>query len=534
VASAFPDIRLRVKNVGLTRFHLSCLIANMISVTYKSDAHTPSAGRGRPVVRGGYDAHHDEVLSMTDAVDVTVGVAELTTGQRAVLQAVYDYFRAHGTWPKFITIDRPLRRAHRWDTAAIVQSLPASLIVPPRHGDLRPTADDELRLRLSGIEVCAGGLEDTERFVRLLRWLAEREETYEPEPGSDEEMPLVTSEEVAAYLGLAPDDRLPLQRLLAMLRLDHWGLSGTSAKPDGWTVRLGEDIWRFRDVRTASDCMAAREAWISEGRPAIPETSGDVPQAAYYHVRLSNSGQSTKEHARYDLSAETLESQVLAPYREGRAIMTGGVIIRAEDIGQIRVVQTDRPYGDLRQRSRSLISTFIDAASGDWSTVARYGTDVTDQLVTEPPYQHSAPADGPNTPITITAVAPLYVDRQVTDAIRAKAGQSTFEVAKLLGLIDELNDNYSRRNTYASHALLRAILDHVPPILGCANFAAVADNYAWPQTDKKYLKRLADFRTQADDALHRQISAKPNLLGFDDMPTGVHVDILLQECVERL
>jgi hypothetical protein len=52
-------------------------------------------------------------------------VASLTTEQQAVLQAIYDYFHEHAAWPTFITIDRPIRREHRWDTGAIVLSLPS-------------------------------------------------------------------------------------------------------------------------------------------------------------------------------------------------------------------------------------------------------------------------------------------------------------------------------------------------------------------------------------------------------------------------
>ena len=120
----------------------------------------------------------------------------LNDQQTVVLQTIYDYFREHGIWPKFITIDRPIRRQHRWDTGTIILGIPASLIVPPRQG-LRPVADDELRPRLLGIEACKGGPEDTARFVRLVRWLAEREETYEPPTDSDEDVPQVTSEEMS-------------------------------------------------------------------------------------------------------------------------------------------------------------------------------------------------------------------------------------------------------------------------------------------------------------------------------------------------
>ena len=146
----------------------------------------------------------------------------LTDQQRAVLQAIYDHFRAHATWPTFIAIDRPIRRQHHWDTGPIILSIPESILVPPRQG-MPPIATDELRLRLLGVHACDGSSDDTDRFVRTLRWLAEREEAYEPPPGSDNEVPQVTSQEIGQYLNLGGAAPLPLQRLYAMLDLDHWG-----------------------------------------------------------------------------------------------------------------------------------------------------------------------------------------------------------------------------------------------------------------------------------------------------------------------
>jgi hypothetical protein len=117
--------------------------------------------------------------------------------------------------------------------------------------------------------------------------------------------------------------------------------------------------------------------------------------------------------------------------------------------------------------------------------------------------------------------------------VTARAGVLGFDAAKLTRLVEELNDNYSRGNAYAAHALLRAILDHVPPMLGCADFRAVANNHVWGRTDKNYARRLLDFKLQADDALHRQISASTGLLTMDDMPPRVWVNRILQECAGR-
>jgi hypothetical protein len=123
-----------------------------------------------------------------------------------------------------------------------------------------------------------------------------------------------------------------------------------------------------------------------------------------------------------------------------------------------------------------------------------------------------------------------YVDAQVIAAITAQQGTDQFDRSKLLRLIGELNDNYARGNGYAVHALLRAILDHIPPLLGCASFAATVNNYRWSRTDQGYMRKLLDFKLQADDVLHRQISNKADLLAIDDAPPRAWVNRLLQEC----
>ena len=127
---------------------------------------------------------------------------------------------------------------------------------------------------------------------------------------------------------------------------------------------------------------------------------------------------------------------------------------------------------------------------------------------------------------------PGYVDPQVSASLAARAAAIGLDPGKLTTLVAELNDNYSRGNAYAAHALLRAILDHIPPLLGCADFKAAANNYSWSRTDRGYARRLLDFKLQADDALHRQISKRTDHLGIDDMPPKVWVNRILQECAE--
>jgi hypothetical protein len=142
-------------------------------------------------------------------------------------------------------------------------------------------------------------------------------------------------------------------------------------------------------------------------------------------------------------------------------------------------------------------------------------------------------ADGPSRKATRpTASHTGYIDPQVSASLAARAEAIGLDPGKLTRLVAELNDNYSRGNAYAAHALLRAVLDHIPPLLGCADFKAAANNYAWSRTDRGYARRLLDFKLQADDALHRQISKRNDQLGIDDMPPKVWVNRILQECAE--
>jgi hypothetical protein len=54
-----------------------------------------------------------------------------------------------------------------------------------------------------------------------------------------------------------------------------------------------------------------------------------------------------------------------------------------------------------------------------------------------------------------------YVDAQVSASMAARAEALGLDSGKLARLVGELNDNYSRGNAYAAHALLRAVLDHI-------------------------------------------------------------------------
>ncbi|MFC9250408.1 hypothetical protein [Amycolatopsis thailandensis] len=136
--------------------------------------------------------------------------------------------------------------------------------------------------------------------------------------------------------------------------------------------------------------------------------------------------------------------------------------------------------------------------------------------------------------VPLIAPRPSYVDEALIDKLEAAQAVTKWNLKKLLQLLRELNENYRNEAVYACHALLRMILDHVPPIFGQPNFGSVTSQYKPRSSDKKYSENLENFRLQADDAMHRQARQREDILHFDDLPPRTWVKWLIAEVVAVL
>lgn len=125
----------------------------------------------------------------------------------------------------------------------------------------------------------------------------------------------------------------------------------------------------------------------------------------------------------------------------------------------------------------------------------------------------------------------LYIKEEIIEAIKSK--NDGFNYKKLTKLITELNKNYLLSNAYSCLALIRAITDHIPPLLGYTTFEEVVNNYKGSKTDKDYLIKLFNDRPVSDDSLHRVISHSEDLIDMDDIPNKRFLNRLLQECLEK-
>jgi hypothetical protein len=108
-------------------------------------------------------------------------------------------------------------------------------------------------------------------------------------------------------------------------------------------------------------------------------------------------------------------------------------------------------------------------------------------------------------------------------------------MTKLIALCEELNVTYRSQCYHAVAALVRALLDHVPPIFGGKSFSEVANTYAGAKSFKECMQRLDGAgRKIADAHLHTQIRASEVLPTRTQVNFSNEVDFLLAEIVRVL
>jgi hypothetical protein len=127
--------------------------------------------------------------------------------------------------------------------------------------------------------------------------------------------------------------------------------------------------------------------------------------------------------------------------------------------------------------------------------------------------------------------APCFVAMERIDGLRALES-SNFDLRKLIRLCEELNISHANRALYAITMLVRAVLDHVPPLFGKKSFAEVASNYRGGRSFKDPMERLEKTaRKIADKQIHGPICHKEVLPTLQQVSFTAEVDLLLAEII---
>lgn len=126
-----------------------------------------------------------------------------------------------------------------------------------------------------------------------------------------------------------------------------------------------------------------------------------------------------------------------------------------------------------------------------------------------------------------------FIEIEVIESI-IKLKSTKHDLTKLIKFIEELNFNYKYGNYLSSILILRAILNHIPPIFGVKSFAEYVSQAG--RSIKSILQRLEeDARPIADLHSHIMIKKRENLPTKNQIePYKSSIEVLLHEIISKI
>lgn len=122
----------------------------------------------------------------------------------------------------------------------------------------------------------------------------------------------------------------------------------------------------------------------------------------------------------------------------------------------------------------------------------------------------------------------LYIDYSRIEELQNIA-QSNWDTTKLVQLCEELNQAYIKKNYITIPLLIRAIIDHTPPIFGKNGFKEVTSQHG-TKSFKESMSHLDNtLRKIADAMIHTQIRGKEILPSHAQIDFRADLDVLLSE-----
>jgi len=114
-------------------------------------------------------------------------------------------------------------------------------------------------------------------------------------------------------------------------------------------------------------------------------------------------------------------------------------------------------------------------------------------------------------------------------------GNSGWDFSRLIKMCDELNLNFSQKNYIATIALVRSVLNHVPPIFQSKTFSEVVNNYKCEKSTKESFEHLENSsRKIADFYLHVPIRKRESLPTRTQVNFSQELDVIIGEIVRIL
>lgn len=239
-----------------------------------------------------------------------------------------------------------------------------------------------------------------------------------------------------------------------------------------------------------------------------------------------------KDFERFDNELQKLSEAFI---RSG----SSGIFLKTENQAYYKQLLTelvdfiDEVFGEENHYSKNIINTANSGYGGFFGGPSKASI-LEVQALTRAAYSQYKRKLSKNEPLKSRIQKPDYINSERIEEI-GRLSSTQFDVTRLLGYCREINQANQSDSFLTIALLLRAIIDHIPPIFGFKNFSEVVNNYNGGKSFKELMERLdKSSRKLADIYLHKQISKKESLPNFTQINYSAELDILLSEIINQL
>jgi hypothetical protein len=203
-----------------------------------------------------------------------------------------------------------------------------------------------------------------------------------------------------------------------------------------------------------------------------------------------------------------------------------------EKIYEIAILNNDSefPANELndfanRAGTRSVFSRYLDTES-----LSRFGEIVTSQFIDDKEFGYERELE---TKAALERVDTYVNKKRITELRELKSPK--FDLSKLIRMCEEINSNWRDENYFTVGLLLRAIINHVPPIFGTyTTFDQAVAGYG-NKSFKGAMEQLnKSLRSIADGYNHHLIGKKETLPNDQQVDYKSGLDVLLAEIIKVL
>ena len=289
--------------------------------------------------------------------------------------------------------------------------------------------------------------------------------------------------------------------------------------------------YRFQFLKFIYDC------YYNYGlHPNITKREHNIFGRYNIVIEFSENRKTEKETKPY-LKKKDLEENILRAWENNIDLTINGRNIKHKNIKRIKASYTLLKIDEIPLFAQKHGFSWTNQLK-DIDTFINTCPDVTDQIIKNPKLKAFDKKEELENKAEIKQIefknqSISYIDIDRISELKNLKNKK-FDLSKLIQICEELNNAAISKSYYSVSLLGRAVIDHIPPIFKCENFAEYANNKSGKSIKASLLNLQNSLRKISDNHIHSPIQQKEITPNIKQIDFSNDLDVLLGEVIREI